>query len=163
MNWNHRYRFKSYVRSSLWIVPVAAGVAERIFRLIIQAIEPHMGWVSLELGIDGAKALTNAVVTLTLSFVVFTFGSLLVAIQVASGQYTPRIIATTLLRDNVIRYTVGLFVFTFLFAIGTLNHIETSVPPFFTWHHQRAGTRLFRGLSFSYRLRRAIAATRSAS
>jgi uncharacterized membrane protein len=34
---------------------------------------------------------------------VFTFGSLLVAIQVASGQLTPRIIATTLLRDNVIR------------------------------------------------------------
>ena len=30
------------------------------------------------------------------------FGSLLVAIQVASGQYTPRIIATTLLRDNVL-------------------------------------------------------------
>jgi hypothetical protein len=59
-----------------------------------------MGWASFGLGVDGAKALTNAVVTLTLSFVVFTFGSLLVAIQVASGQYTPRIIATTLLRDN---------------------------------------------------------------
>ena len=42
-------------------------------------------------------------ITLNLSFLVFTFGSLLVAIQVAGGQYTPRIIATTLLRDNVIR------------------------------------------------------------
>ena len=41
-----------------------------------------------------------------------------ILIQVAGGQYTPRIIATTLLRDNVIRYTVGLFVFTFLFAIA---------------------------------------------
>jgi uncharacterized membrane protein len=47
----------------------------------------------------------NAVITFTLSFIVFTFGSLLIAIQVASGQYTPRIIATTLLRDNVIRCT----------------------------------------------------------
>ena len=84
------------------------------------------------LGIEGAKALTNAVITLTLSFVVFTFGSLLVAIQVASGQYTPRIIATTLLRDNVIRYTVGLFVFTLLFAVRALNHIETTVPQLVT-------------------------------
>lgn len=133
MNWNRRYRLKSYLRSSLWIVPVAAGLSERVFRLIVTALEPHMGWISLDLGIDGAKAVASAVVTLTLSFVVFTFGSLLVAIQVASGQYTPRIIATTLLRDNVIRYTVGLFVFTFLFAIRTLNHIETSVPPLFTW------------------------------
>jgi uncharacterized membrane protein len=133
MNWNRRYRLKSYLRSSLWIIPVATGLAERVFRFIVQALEPHMSWLSFDLGLDGAKALTNAVVTLTLSFVVFTFGSLLVAIQVASGQYTPRIIATTLLRDNVIRYTVGLFVFTLLFALRTLNHLETSVPPFITW------------------------------
>lgn len=133
MNWNRRYRLRSYLRSSLWIVPVAAGLTERVFRFVVEALEPHMGWASFGLGVDGAKALTNAVVTLTLSFVVFTFGSLLVAIQVASGQYTPRIIATLLLRDNVIRYTVGLFVFTLLFALRTLNHLEATVPPFFTW------------------------------
>lgn len=133
MKWNRRYRLKSYLRSSLWIVPVAAGMAERVCRLVVQVLEPHLGWLSSDLGLDGAKALTNAVVTLTLSFVVFTFGSLLVAIQVASGQYTPRIIATTLLRDNVIRYTVGLFVFTLLFALRTLNHLESFVPPFLTW------------------------------
>ena len=68
--------------------------------------------------------------TLTLSFIVFTFSPLLVAIQVASGQYTPRIIATTLLRDNVIRYTVGLFVFTFLFGIRDLGRTETTVHQF---------------------------------
>ena len=104
-----------------------------MFRVIVQALEAPLGWAGAGLGLDGAKALTNAVITLTLSFVVFTFGSLLVAIQVASGQYTPRIIATTLLRDNVIRYTVGLFVFTFLFAVRALNHIETTVPQLFTW------------------------------
>jgi len=131
MNWNSRYRLRSYLRSSLWIVPVAAGLSERVFRIIVETIEPHVHWSS-GLGVEGAKALVSAVVTMTLSFVVFTFGSLLVAIQVASGQYTPRIIATTLLRDNVIRYTVGLFVFTFLFALRTQNHIETSVPPLFT-------------------------------
>ena len=85
------------------------------------------------LGLEGARALTSAVITLTLSLLVFTFGSLLVAIQVASGQYTPRIIATTLLRDNVIRYTVGLFVFTFLFCVRALNHLETSVPELATF------------------------------
>jgi uncharacterized membrane protein len=43
---------------------------------------------------------------------------------VAGGQLTPRVIATTLLRDNVVRYTVGLFVFTLLFAISALNRIK---------------------------------------
>jgi uncharacterized membrane protein len=67
-------------------------------------------------------------VTLTLSFTVFTFGSLLVAIQVASGQYTPRIIATTLLQNNIIRYTVAIFVFSLIFSIKVLAGIETTVP-----------------------------------
>jgi len=133
MNWKQRYRIKSYLRSSLWIVPVAAGLAERVFRLIVEALEGPLGWAGHGLGLEGAKALTSAVITLTLSFVVFTFGSLLVAIQVASGQYTPRIIATTLLRDNVIRFTVGLFVFTFLFCVRALNHLETTVPQLATF------------------------------
>jgi uncharacterized membrane protein len=52
---------------------------------------------------------------------------LLVAIQVASGQLTPRIIATTLLRDNVVRYTVGLFMFTFIFVQAAADRIDSKV------------------------------------
>ena len=76
------------------------------------------------LAVTGARALLEAVITSTLAFMVFTFGSLLVAIQVASGQMTPRIIATVLLRNNVVRYTVGLFIFTFLVALGTQDRID---------------------------------------
>jgi uncharacterized membrane protein len=42
-------------------------------------------------------------------------------------------IATTLLRDNVIRFTVGLFVFTLLFALGTVARIEATVPRLVMW------------------------------
>jgi uncharacterized membrane protein len=50
-----------------------------------------------------------------------------VAIQVASGQLTPRIIATTLLRNEVVRYTVGLFMFTLLFAVSVQGRIDAKV------------------------------------
>jgi uncharacterized membrane protein len=133
MTWKQRYRVASYLRSSLWIVAVAAVVLEQIFAALVRAIDARLDWDALGLGVDGAKALCNTVITFSLSFIVFTFGSLLVAIQVASGQYTPRIIATTLLRDNVIRYTVGVFVFTLLFAIQALNHIGTTVPRLVTF------------------------------
>jgi uncharacterized membrane protein len=83
-----------------------------------------LGWQLQRFSASGAQAMLETIITMALSFVVFTFGSLLVAIQVASGQLTPRIIATTLLRDNVVRYTVGLFVFTLLFAISVLNRVE---------------------------------------
>jgi len=131
MFWNVRYRVASYVRSSLWIIPIIAVLLQQILGRLLQALDARLGLTFLGFGIEGAKALFNAVITFSLSVIVFTFGSLLIAIQVSSGQYTPRIIATTLLRNNVIRYTVGLFVFTFLFAIRGLNQTETTVHQLF--------------------------------
>ncbi|HEU0207638.1 MAG TPA: DUF2254 domain-containing protein [Candidatus Udaeobacter sp.] len=125
--WSVHYRVRSYIRSSLWIIPIVAVLLQQIFGRLLQVLDTRLGLSFLGFGIEGAKALFNAVITFSLSFIVFTFGSLLIAIQVSSGQYTPRIIATTLLRNNVIRYTVGLFVFTFLFAIRGLNQTETTV------------------------------------
>ena len=93
----------------------------------LRMLDVWLGWRLAGLGVAGAQALYQTVITLTLSFIVFTFGSLLVAIQVASGQLTPRIIATTLLRDNVVRYSVGLFVFTLVFAVMALDRLETTV------------------------------------
>ena len=86
-----------------------------------------MGGAFSAYGATGAKTLLDAFVTATLSFVVFTFGSLLVAIQVASAQMTPRIIATTLLRNDVVKYTVGLLIFTLMFALAAQNRMETEV------------------------------------
>ena len=130
MTLNRRYQLKSYFRSALWTVPLVALLFEQVAGALAQTVDTRLAWEGLALGVAGAQAVLNAIITLTLSFIVFTFGSLLVAIQVASGQYTPRIIATTLLRDNVIRYTVGLFVFTFLFAIKDLGRTETAVHQF---------------------------------
>src|SRR6516165_11735633 len=127
MTWNRRYQVKSYLRSSLWVIPLVALPLQQVAWTLARTLDTRLAWKGLGLGVTGAQAMFNAVITFTLSFIVFTFGSLLIAIQVAGGQYTPRIIATTLLRDNVIRHTVGLFVFTFLFAIKAADRTETTV------------------------------------
>jgi uncharacterized membrane protein len=122
--WRLLQRFRRYQRQALWIVPFSAIILELIVYRLLHALDGWLGWQLQRFSAAGAQALLETIVTMTLSFVVFTFGSLLVAIQVAGGQLTPRVIATTLLRDNVVRYTVGLFVFTLLFAISALNRIE---------------------------------------
>ena len=94
---------------------------------MLRVLDAWLGWRLSGLGVAGAQALYQTTITLTLSFLVFTFGSLLVAIQIAGGQLTPRIIATTLLRDNVVRYSVGLFVFTLVFAVMALNRLDKTV------------------------------------
>jgi uncharacterized membrane protein len=118
----------SYLRSTLWVVPIVAFLLERIVYRLVSLVDPLITVDLVGLGVDGATSMFQTVVTLTLSFVIFTFGSLLVAIQVASGQMTPRIIATTLLRDSVIKYAVGLNVFSLAFAMSTLNRTGDSVP-----------------------------------
>ena len=93
MMWNQVYRFRSYLRSSLWIVPLIAIPLELVLSRVLHTADALFGWNLLGLSVTGAQAMFQTVVTATLTFTVFTFGSLLVAIQVASGQLTPRIIA----------------------------------------------------------------------
>lgn len=140
MAWNRWYSFKSHLRFSLWTVPLAALIAQLIVKRLAEQLGDWMvrqGSYDLQTGFfaldkTGANALLDRIFALSLSCLVFTFGSLLVAIQVAGGQYTPRIIATTLLRDNVIRSIVGLFVFTLLWANRTMVQLgsEVTVPQF---------------------------------
>jgi len=128
----------SYARSSLWIVPVGALFVQSVLKRLSERLGGWMvqqGVYDLKTGffaLSAAEAHANLdrIFTLALSCLVFTFGSLLVAIQVAGGQYTPRIIATTLLRDKVIRRIVGLLVVTLLWANRTMVQLgnEADVP-----------------------------------
>jgi uncharacterized membrane protein len=126
--WGRFYRATSYAKSALWIVPIIAIMLVLAVAPALRALDTWLGWRLAGLDHAGAQALYQTVITLSLSFMVFTFGSLLVAIQVTAGQMTPRIIATTLLRDNVVRYSVGLFVFSLVFAVMSLNRLEKNVP-----------------------------------
>jgi len=129
MDWNQRYTIKSYILGSLWLAPFVAVVFHWLFVRVMAAVEGWLmraGWIDqttafMGLGMTGARTTLDTIATANLSFLVFTFGSLLVAIQIAGGQYTPRIIATTLLRDNRIRVIVSYLVFTWLFANRTAS------------------------------------------
>jgi uncharacterized membrane protein len=128
MRWNRWYGLKSYFHSALWIVPFIALLLENIAIRLVFRLHERIEWLPwFGATAAGTTEALNTVETLSVSFIVFSFGSLLVAIQVASGQLTPRIIATTLLRNNVIRFTVGLFTFTMLFAVGTGARLDSSI------------------------------------
>jgi uncharacterized membrane protein len=129
MGWNRKYALRSYVRSALWIIPLGAYLTSMIAVRVLSWLDDSLGWTwywKLELG--AAQSALVTIIGATLSFIVFTFSSLLVAIQIASAQLTPRIIATTLLRDNAIRAVVTLLFLTFVFCFGVLARTQTTVP-----------------------------------
>ena len=129
LNWYRWYALKSYVLSALWIVPFVAVLVEMVLVRLSDAVSDWLiasgridqASVLAVTGTAGVRSMLETIIAASMSFLVFTFGSLLVAIQVAGGQYTPRVIATIFLRDNVVRSCVGLFVVTLLFANRTLR------------------------------------------
>src|ERR1700757_3287618 len=128
MNWNRWYVARTYITSALWVVPLLALLLENVVIRLVFLLHGSLDWIPwFGTTVSGAAEALNTVEALTTAFIVFTFGSLLIVIQVASGQLTPRLIATTLLRNNIIRFTVGLFTFTMMFAVGTGARLDGSV------------------------------------
>jgi uncharacterized membrane protein len=121
---------QSHVLSTLWLSPliafVLAQLTYRVPYVLGMQIGALPGFIYTEQGKISALEIN---ITMNLTFIVFTFGSMLVAIQIASAQLSPRIIATTLLRDNVIRFIVGLFTYGLVISLGARNRTET-IPNF---------------------------------
>jgi uncharacterized membrane protein len=128
MEWRTRYLLKSYLRSSMWLTPLAAYLVSLVLIRILGWMDERLQWQwAWHIEVAAVQNLLQMLVAAMLSFIVFTFSSLLVAVQIASAQLTPRIIATTLLRDNTIRFIAALFVLSFVFDLGLLARTQTTV------------------------------------
>ena len=127
MSWIRRYRIWTFVRSALWLVPLASMFVALAVTAILRQIDHATGWAILGFGLDGARALLAMLAASMLSLLVFVLSALLIAVQVASAQLTPRVIAATFLRARPVKFTIGLVVFTFMLSIGVLGRSEDSV------------------------------------
>jgi len=75
----------------------------------------------------GASAVVSGLASSIFGLIVFSFSILLLAIQIAGGQLSPRIIAR-IFRTPLIRWTVALFVFTYTYSLAALGRIGDRVP-----------------------------------
>ena len=126
MSWIQRYKLRNYVRNSIWILPVFGMVAALVSVDCLHWIEERAGWQS---GFDPAAALAlfGTLAGSMFTFIVFLSSSLLLVVQLASAQLSPRIIGVVF-RDRVTRFALTLFAFTFTFTLAVLLRIHASVP-----------------------------------
>jgi uncharacterized membrane protein len=127
MNWLQRYHVRHYVRNAIWIWPAAAIVAALVAVRVLHAVEEALGWEAQHLGPEAARTVLGALAGAMFTFIVFVCSSLLLVVQLASAQMTPRVIGT-MFRDRVTKFTLAVFVFTFTFVLAALTHINTKVP-----------------------------------
>lgn len=131
MTWLQRYRIRIFLKDSLWFIPFLGMVCALIAVRVTRWADAVVGWEAT-LTPEGARGILGALVSAMLTFIVFVFSMLLVAVQLASAQLSPRIIATAF-GDRVTKFALTFFVFTFTFSLALLGRIDNSVPQISTW------------------------------
>lgn len=127
MMWLLRQRLRSFLRSSLWFYPLLSIGAAVLTAGAARWVDAWTGWTQPHVSEDGARAVVGTLSSALLTFIVFVFSVLLVAVQIASAQLTPRVIALVL-RDPLTKAALAVFVFTYTYSLVILGRVEDPVP-----------------------------------
>ncbi len=127
MTWIQRYRIRTYLGSSLWVVPLIAAAAGVLFHRLIWMVDLRTRWVWLDFTTDGARAVVGAVVSSGLTFIVFLLSMLFIAVQIAASQMTPHITARVV-EARASRSSLAFFVFTYIFSTAVGGRLVEPVP-----------------------------------
>jgi len=127
MNWILRHRLRLYFRNSIWILPALSIVAALALVWLITRYE-HSINSGGQISAETARTVLSMVAASTFTLVVLASSALLLAVQLASAQLTPRIISMVY-RNGYQKLAFALFVFIFTFSAGVLARVDEWVPP----------------------------------
>ncbi|HSI32922.1 MAG: DUF2254 domain-containing protein [Phycisphaerae bacterium] len=127
MTWLTRYRLRLYMRRSAWLFPTAMIPAALVAAPVVRYLDHVLQWDGLGYTPDGARALLGAIVPATLTMVVLILSMLLLSIQLAASQLSPRLIRGLIARRPV-RACLAIFVFSYVYASAALGRIGSDVP-----------------------------------
>jgi uncharacterized membrane protein len=91
-------------------------------------LDQQTGWSWFDFTPEGARGILTGSASSMLTFVVFAVSALLLAVQLAASQLTPRII-TFIFSLRSVKVSVGVFVFAYTFTLGALGRIEAHTCP----------------------------------
>jgi uncharacterized membrane protein len=127
MTWLQRYQLRRTLRWSLWLLPVLAIVAALTVAPIIRWLDRVTGWTWFNFTPESARTILGAFTSSMLTFIIFVVSSLLIVVQLASAQLTPRIIAREF-ADRRLNWAVTIFTFAYTYTIAAACRIEDTVP-----------------------------------
>lgn len=127
MNWEQRYRLRQATRTSLVPWAAASLVAALVCAPAVRWLDRATGWGLFHFSPEGARAVLQALAGSMLTFIVFILSALLIVVQLAIGQLTPRVIAIVFARPGV-KAVLAMLTFTYVYTLSALARIEDRVP-----------------------------------
>src|SRR3954449_10841124 len=118
MTWITRYRIQYFIRDRIWIRPCAAMVVGLVTARFGRALDTAVG-CKMDLNAVAVATVLTTLASAMFTFVVFVSSALLIALQLASAQLTPRILSF-IFRDATTKWAMTLFVFTFTLTLAVV-------------------------------------------
>lgn len=120
-------RLRDYLRSSLWFLPAVAFFAALGLSMVTTRIDQQLISVDMPFGLivepESARGLLSLISTWVLTFIGLAFTMTIVVLQLASAQFSPRVLGT-LLRDRFSQISLGIFIGTFAYAFFVLRVVR---------------------------------------
>ncbi|MDQ1014921.1 DUF2254 domain-containing protein [Streptomyces afghaniensis] len=130
---------REHLRDTFWFAPTAAMVgvfvvwagAQALDTAIVDTLQDDRDYDTLgELlrFADDAKAVVSAVGSAMMTFIGVVFSISLVAVQMASGQFTPRVVRL-FVRSRITKATFAVFLATFVLTLLVLTSFDSAEDP----------------------------------
>ena len=117
-------------RQSLIALPVLYLAAACVLGLVVPELDARRKVDAVPgTGIGTARDILSATATGMIAFTGFVVASVLVVVQFAAGQYSPRLVLW-FRRDALTKHAIGLFLAVFAFALVALRQIEGEAAGF---------------------------------
>lgn len=122
------------LRSSLFFVPMLAVIFATVMAFAVLAVDRRVDTTlaDLPLGftstVESARTLLGVIAGATISFAGIAFSVSLLIIQLASSQFSPRVVHT-LFRDPFNKRVMALVVGTFTYCVVVLRSVRSALEP----------------------------------
>ena len=116
-------------RTPLWLWPTVASAAAAVAAVVLGRVRPTSGWlVSVWPGdVDSASTLMQVVATAVVTVATLTFSLTVVALQLASQQFSPRLLREVG-RDAVWKAVLSVLGGSFAFTVVTVRELHADRP-----------------------------------
>lgn len=128
MSWVARHRLRRFVKYSFWFYPsLSLLIAWLLGRVMVEFVPDADLRIFQQGNIEGTRTVMGALAASMMTFIVYAVSALLLAVQLASGQITPRLISLTFGRWSI-KASTSAFVFAFCLSMVALSNISSDQP-----------------------------------
>ena len=122
----HRHEIRrDRLHDNTWLIPALFGLAALLLGVGVarwSRLQDAAGGIGYRGDLDNAKIVLSTIATAMLTFMAVVFSATLVALQLASGQFSPRVLRT-FQRDRRTQVVQGIFLATFVYALTALAEL----------------------------------------